>query len=255
VTFENLKIHSWDDRRDFLIPGDKTATIDVCIRHFISSYDKAIQEHGAFFVALSGGSTPNAVYQKLTSDPFSEKIDWSKVWLFWGDERSVPPTDPENNYRMAMDAGFNKVPIPHEQIIRMRAEENIEENALDYEKTLKKILKEHPFDLVILGMGEDGHTASLFPQTEALKAKERLVVANFVPQKNTWRMTLTFEAINAAQNIAIYVIGASKKETVKQIFKSEAQFERYPIQLIGTRGHKALWILDQEAASNILDSK
>lgn len=249
MNIESLKVHSWDDRREILIPGNETATIDICVRHFITSCRRAIEDHGAFFVALSGGSTPKAVYQQLTSPPYSDKIDWTKVWLLWGDERSVPPTDDESNYKMAMDAGFAKMPIPKEQIIRMKAEAHIEENALAYEKILQK---KQPLDLVILGMGEDGHTASLFPQTEALKAKNRLVVANYVPQKNTWRMTLTYEAINSAHNIVIYVIGASKKETLKEIFQSEEQFERYPIQLIGTKEHKALWILDDQAASDLI---
>lgn len=249
MNIESLKVHAWDDRREILIPGDEVATIDVCVRHFITSCRRAIEDHGAFYVALSGGSTPKAVYQQLTSAPYSDKIDWTKVWLFWGDERSVPPTYDDSNYKMAMDAGFAKMPIPKEQIIRMRAEEHIEENALTYEKILQKLI---PLDLVILGMGEDGHTASLFPQTEALKAKNRLVIANYVPQKNTWRMTLTYEAINSAQNIVIYVIGASKSKTLKEIFQSAEQFERYPIQFIGTKEHKALWILDDQAASDLI---
>ncbi len=246
MNIESLKVHAWDERREILIPGDELATIDVCVRHFITSCRRAIEDHGAFYVALSGGSTPKAVYRQLTTAPYCDKIDWTKVWLFWGDERSVPPTDDESNYKMAIDAGFAKMPIPKEQIIRMRAEEHIEENALAYEKILQK---KHPLDLVILGMGEDGHTASLFPLTEALKAKNRLVVANYVPQKNTWRMTLTYEAINSAHNIVIYVIGASKRQTLKDIFQSQEQFERYPIQLIGTKEHKALWILDEQAAT------
>jgi 6-phosphogluconolactonase len=153
---------------------------------------------------------------------------------------------------MAMDAGFGKMPIPKEQIFRMKAEEKIEVNALSYENALKGTLHHRPLDLVILGMGEDGHTASLFPQTDGLKAKNRLVVANYVPQKNTWRMTLTFEAINSAQNIVIYVIGASKRQTLKEVFQSEEQIERYPIQFIGTKESKALWILDQQAAAELI---
>ncbi len=251
MKIESLKIHSWDERRDLLIPGDEAAAIDVCVRHFITTCRRAIEDHGAFYVALSGGSTPKTVFKLLTAPPYDDKIDWKKVWLFWGDERSVPPTDPESNFKMAMDAGFAKMPIPKEQIFRMKAEEKIEINALSYESTLKAALHDRPLDLVILGMGEDGHTASLFPQTAALKVKNRLVVANFVPQKNTWRMTLTYEAINHAQNIVIYVIGAAKKQTVKEVFQSEEQFERYPIQLIGTKESKALWILDEQAASNL----
>ena len=252
MKIESLKIHSWDGRRDLLIPGDEHSTIDVCVRHFITTCRRSIEDHGAFFVALSGGSTPKAVYKLLTSPPYSEKIDWKKVWLFWGDERSVPPTDSESNYKMAMDAGFGKMPIPKEQIFRMKAEENLEVNALAYENALKNVLNNRPLDLVILGMGDDGHTASLFPQTEGLKVKNRLVIGNYVPQKNTWRMTLTYEAINSAHHIVIYVIGASKRQTLIEVFQTEENFERYPIQLIGTKENKALWILDEQAASDLL---
>jgi len=252
VKIDSLKIHPWDERRDLLVPGDEKVAIDVCVRHFIATCRSAIEDHGAFFVALSGGSTPKTIYNLLSSSPYKEEIQWEKVWLFWGDERSVPATDPDSNYKMAMDTGFANMPIPKGQIFRMKGESDIEQNASAYESSLKKVLKERPLDLIILGMGEDGHTASLFPQTEALKAENRLVVANYVPQKNTWRMTLTYEAINQAGNIVIYVIGAAKKETVKEVFKSEEDFERYPIQKIGTKEHKALWILDEQAASELL---
>jgi 6-phosphogluconolactonase len=249
VNIENLKIEPFDERRDLLIPGDEAATLDLCVRHFVSTAREAIQNHGNFFVALSGGSTPKKIYQAVTTSPYKEQIDWNKVYLFWGDERSVPPEAPESNYKMAMDAGFSSVSIPKDQIHRMVAEENIEENALAYEKTIQNTLQDRPFDLVILGMGEDGHTASLFPQTEGLKAENRLAIANYVPQKNTWRMTLTFDALNSALNTAIYVIGDSKKNTLAEIFSSELKPERYPIQLIGTKESKALWIVDDAAAS------
>lgn len=252
MNIENLKIEPFDERRDLLIPGDETATLDLCVRHFISTAREAIQNHGSFFVALSGGSTPKKIYQTVTSSPHKEQIDWSKVYLFWSDERSVPPEDPESNYKMALDAGFSNVPIPKDQIHRMVAEENIEANALAYEKTIQNTLQDRPFDLVILGMGEDGHTASLFPQTEGLKAENRLAIANYVPQKNTWRMTLTYDALNSALNTAIYVIGESKKDTIAQIFESELNPQRYPIQLIGTKDSKALWIVDEAAASSLI---
>ena len=252
MNIENLKIEPFDERRDLLIPGDENATLDLCIRHFVASAREAIQTHGSFFVALAGGSTPKAVYQKVTAPPYSEEIDWEKVFLFWGDERSIPPSDPESNYKMAMDAGFQKVPIPKDHIFRMVAEENIEENALKYEDEIRKTLKDRPFDLVILGMGEDGHTASLFPQTEGLKAEDRLAIANFIPQKNTWRMTLTFDVLNSAQNIAIYIIGQAKKDILAEVLQTELQPERYPIQLIGTNDTKALWIVDEAAAAELL---
>lgn len=248
MNIDQLKIEPFDERRDLLIPGSKEITLDICIRHFIATARDAIKDHGSFFVALAGGSTPKAVYEKLASDAYKEQIDWTKVYLFFGDERSVSPEDPESNYKMALDAGLATLPIPKEHIFRMEAEENIEENALKYEENLKKILQGRPLDLVILGMGPDGHTASLFPQTEGLKAENRLVVANFVPQKNTWRMTLTYEAINNAQNIVIYILGSEKKETLRDVLMGDLQPERYPIQLIGTKENKALWIADELAA-------
>jgi len=249
VKLENLKINPWDDRRDLLIPGDQIATLDVCLRHFIAVCKNAVSARGKFFVALSGGTTPKALFERLCTSPNVEEIPWDKIYLFWGDERSVPKDHEESNYRMAMDAGFAKMSIPKEQIFRMHAEESIEENAKAYEETIRKVLGDNSFDLVILGMGEDGHTASLFPQTEALKAEGRLVVANYVPQKETWRMTLTYECINSAQNIAIYVIGAAKKHILAEVLTSENQFDRFPIQKIGTPSHRALWIIDDSAAS------
>lgn len=151
---------------------------------------------------------------------------------------------------MAMEAGFKYMPIPPHHIARMKAEENIEENALIYEKQIKEILKNHPFDLIILGCGEDGHTASLFPATKALKAKGKLVVSNHVPQLNTSRMTLTYECINHSSNIVIYVLGSSKKEIVAQVLQSNSDL--YPIQFIGTKEHKALWLMDDMAAKGLI---
>ncbi len=243
----NLKVNAWDERRNLLIPGDENATLDVCIRHFLSIAKKSIAEKGAFYVALAGGSTPKALYQRITSASHAEEIDWTKVWLFWGDERSVPPESEESNYHMAMTAGFSNMPIPKEQIFRMHAEDKIEENALLYEKQIQ-----HPFDLIILGMGEDGHTASLFPQTEGLKSENRLAIANYIPQKNTWRMTLTYDAINTSKNIVIYALGAKKKHTLEEVFNSEPQFERYPIQKVGTKENPALWIIDEAASAELI---
>src|SRR6185369_8606463 len=192
---------------ELLVPGDYDATLHFCVEHFINTCRDAIQDHGQFFVALSGGSTPKAIYELLCQPPYSSEIEWSKIHLFWSDERSVPPTSPDSNYHMAMKAGFEKMLFVPEHIHRMVAETDIEKHALQYEKKILKTLQGQSFDLIMLGMGEDGHTASLFPETEALKAKGRLVVANHVPQKETWRMTLTFDCINDAANTVFYVMG------------------------------------------------
>lgn len=239
----------WDDRRDLIIPGDEPATIAFCIKHFVTTAQKAIEKHDHFFVALSGGTTPKAMFAEITKPPYSEAIDWSKVHLFWSDERSVPPDHPDSNYKMAMDSGFASLPIPEKNIHRMKAEKDILEAAQVYEKEIRKTLHHHPFDLVMLGMGEDGHTASLFPHTEALEITGRLAVANHVPQKNTHRMTLTFECINQARNIAIYVLGPKKKHVIAEVLSSPPQFANLPAQRVGTPTHKALWITDKETGS------
>lgn len=255
MLIERLKITPWDERRDLVIPGDNHSTTLFCTDHWISVCNKSISDHGAFYVALSGGSTPKAIFERITSPPYDNRIDWSKVHLFWSDERAVLPEHPDSNYHMAMQAGLQKMPIPKEQIHRMQAEKDIEAHALSYEKTIQSVLKGRPFDLVMLGMGEDGHTASLFPHTKALTETQRLVAANFLPEKNIWRMTFTYRCINAASHIALYVLGAGKKHILVEVLCSPDQFDRLPVQKVGTKEHHALWIVDEAAASEILARK
>jgi len=242
------KAYKWDETKNIVIPGDQAATVDFCAKHFIYCAENALQSHGKFFVALSGGSTPKAIYQ-LLSTSYVKALPWDKVYVFWSDERSVPPDHQESNYHMTMSSGFSKLPIPPEQIFRMQAENHVKENARAYELLIQKHLKDYPFDLIMLGMGEDGHTASLFPNTEALKETRHDIVANYVPQKQTWRMTMTFTCINKAKNIAIYVLGDAKKETFKQIFQERDPLLLPPAALVGSREHPALWILDLAASS------
>lgn len=244
----------FDDRRDITVPGNAHDTTHFCVEQFLKIGNAAIQEKGKFNVALSGGSTPKAIFQLLASPEYCSGIDWSNVALFWSDERNVAADDPQSNYKMAMDAGFASLPIKQENIHRMRAEGEaieIEEAAKAYERLVLELVPKASFDLVMLGMGEDGHTASLFPKTHGLHAEERLVIANFIPQLNIWRMTLTYECINLAQNISIYVLGKNKAAMVKRILSSPLDPDELPIQKIGTRKHKALWILDSEAASDL----
>lgn len=240
---------NFDERRTITIPGDVKATLQFCATHFIEAYKKAILQKGSFKVALSGGSTPKSLFALLTAPPYKEQIDWNKVHLFWSDERAVSPEDPDSNFHMAMESGFSKVGIPLTQIHRMIAESYIEKQALAYEELLRK---ETPtgFDYLMLGMGEDGHTASLFPQTAGLSILKRWVIANYIPQKSVWRMTLTFDCINSAQNIVLYVLGKSKQEKVLEIFSQKPEI--YPVEQVGVNQHKALWILDDEAANLLL---
>lgn len=245
----------WDEKRDLIIPGDYTTTLDFCVRHFITLANEAIEDHGNFFVALSGGSTPKALFERLCSEPYRSQIDWKKVHLFWSDERSAPPNDPESNYLMAMEAGLKDMPIPKEQIHRMQAEHDIQEMASLYEKTIADHLKGRPFDLIMLGMGEDGHTASLFPGTEALKITGKRIAANFIPEKNTWRMTMTYDCINEAVHSVIYVLGASKKYMLAKVLSPTGPNDLLPVQKVGTAKHRALWIADEAAASLLLEAK
>jgi 6-phosphogluconolactonase len=233
---------------ELIVPGDYDATLRFSVEHFITACRNAIQDHGEFYVALSGGSTPKAIYEVLCQSEYSSEVEWGKIHLFWSDERSVPPNSLESNYHMAMKAGFDKMLFTPEHIHRMVAEKDIEKNALLYEKKMLKILDGQTFDLIMLGMGEDGHTASLFPQTDGLKAKGRLVIANHVPQKETWRMTMTFDCINDAAQTVFYVMGKSKAEMMARVFTTKPVL---PCQKVGTPDNPALWIADEEASSLI----
>lgn len=242
--------YTFDQRRKILIPGVHDLTIAVAAELWIEIAKNSIQDHDFFAVALSGGSTPKKIFQKLST--LENALDWTKVYLFWSDERAVLPTDPESNYQMAMNEGFlSNLPIPKHQIFRMVAEENIAINAAAYEEIILNKLGSRPFDLVMLGMGEDGHTASLFPHTEALKIKNQLVAANYVPQKKCWRMTLTYECINSARHICILALGASKADILEKVLLGALKSEEYPIQLVGTETNPALLILDSDAAKNL----
>ena len=236
-----------DDRRILVVGDDRQEALTFCIEHFLQCAKEAIADHDAFYVALSGGSTPKAIYELLASDEHFDEINWAKAQVFWSDERAVPPEHPDSNYAMALSAGLGKLTLPTKNIHRMVAENDIEKNALEYEKTIAKVMGNAPFDLVMLGMGDDGHTASLFPGTKGLEEKERKVIANKVPQKKCTRMTFTFPFINQAHNAAIYVMGDSKKEMVNKVL-SEAM-PTFPSGHVGTAEKPALWITDSEAAS------
>lgn len=233
-----------DARRKVVVPGNESETVAYAAEHFIKCAKAAIEFHGTFFVALSGGSTPKQIYEKLASD-HKNSIDWQKVFLFWSDERAVPADHPDSNYKMAMDSGFTKLGLPPSHIFRMKGEGDITLHASEYEAIIKKILNGRHFDLIMLGVGEDGHTASLFPGTKGLAVTDKLVIANDVPQKNTLRMTFTYPIINSAHNIVFYAMGKNKQEIIKKILTTDL----FPSSFIGNELHPALWVLDTSAAS------
>ncbi|MBI3900849.1 MAG: 6-phosphogluconolactonase [Chlamydiia bacterium] len=247
-------IRSYDDRRDFVVLPTADAAISFAKDHFFHTAARSIQQKGRFAVALSGGSTPKALYQLIGKCWQEAKIDWNLVYLFWSDERAVPPTHLDSNYHMAMTNGLEKLPIPKGQIFRMKAESDLEKNAREYEETIDHFLGKSLFDLVMLGIGEDGHTASLFPNTAALEVTDRLVVANHILQKKTWRMTLTFPCIQQSSHTVIYALGSSKKEIIPQVLKAPI-LSPFPASRIGTPEHKALFVFDQSAICDSFQSR
>ncbi|MGE5323658.1 MAG: 6-phosphogluconolactonase [Actinomycetota bacterium] len=214
----------------------------------------AIRERDRFTVALSGGNTPRAVYELLASE-YQAALAWEKSFFFFGDERHVPPEDAASNYRMAKESLLSRAPIPPQNVHRIQAELDAERAAGQYEETLKAFFRlengELPrFDLVMLGMGEDGHTASLFPGTEALQETARLAVANRVEKLGTERITLTLPVLNAAVEVMVIIAGENKAEILNRIVHSRGTAE-FPIQLVRPKNGRLLWLVEQQAAKFI----
>ena len=245
-------IQSWDERRDYIIAGDTDATVAFAAEHWVHSAIRSIQQKGHFFVALSGGSTPKQIYARLASE-HKTALDWSKVHLFWSDERNVPLDHKESNYRMALESGLGSLPIPKNQIHPMRKSQDPVHSAQDYEDLIHRIIGAPLFDLVMLGVGEDGHTASLFPHSPALQEETKLVAANHIPDLDQWRITLTYPAINHSARAAFYALGANKQAIIPIVLNCAIR-SPFPASAIGTPEHKALWILDRPAA-HLLPSK
>ncbi len=220
---------------------------------FVQRARDAIADHGRFAVALSGGSTPKAMYQRLAEHPLSHEVDWTHVQVFWGDERAVPPDHHESNYLMAQQALLEEVPISSAQIHRIRGELPPDEAADDYEAVLRAFFRgtRPRFDLLLLGMGDDGHTASLFPGTAALDEAERWVVANYVPKLADWRITLTLPTINAAACVAFLVAGEAKAERLAEVLNGPRDPHRLPAQAIQPTDGELLWLVDQAAAAGL----
>ncbi len=223
---------------------------------FVETGSEAIEKNGRFSVALAGGSTPKMLYKLLASSELKAKINWTKVFFFFGDERNVLPDSDESNFKMANETLFQSLQIPDENIFRWQTEkfENAEEIAKDYEKKLE-IFFQNPksFDLILLGMGDDAHTASLFPGTKALKETKQIAVANFVEKFDSYRLTLTFPVINNAENIIFLVSGDNKAEALREVLRGEFQPEKFPSQNVKTENGNLWWLIDK-AAAKLLDS-
>ena len=205
-----------------------------------------------FSVALAGGNTPRRIYELLATERFENRIEWSQVHLFFGDERCVPPDHPDSNYAMAYQSLISKVPIPANNVHRIIGEGNAKQNAQAYENQLRAFFAAQPsprFDLVLLGMGEDGHTASLFPQSAALQETVRWVVASRNEQSSQDRITLTVPIFNQARRVLILVTGKNKAQRLKEVLRPEPDSELLPVQAIAPVAGMLEWLLDAEAAS------
>jgi 6-phosphogluconolactonase len=225
---------------------------------FAASAQAAVEARGVARIAVSGGSTPKAMFALLADKdaPYFAQVPWTRLELFWVDERCVPPTDKDSNYRMTNEAMLSKVPLPAAQVHRMEGELEPEEAASRYEAAIRSAFRlegaETPvFDLVLLGMGDDGHTASLFPHTAALHELSRLVVANHVPQKETWRITLTSPVINHAREVAFLIEGQAKNAILREVLLGEYDPESKPSQLIRPASGSLTMLLDAAAAAGL----
>lgn len=208
-----------------------------------------------FTIALSGGNTPKHVYELLASPGYRDRIAWEKIQFFWGDERYVLASDNANNAKMAFDTLLNKVPVRKEQVHAIRTDIDPIESAREYEKLLHTYFEQLPysFDLVMLGLGDDAHTLSLFPGTEQLYEKEKWVVAFFLEQQDMYRITMTAPLVNKAARVAFLVSGASKAMPVYKVIYGEHEPELYPAQLIQPYSGNCYWFLDRAAASEFIE--
>jgi 6-phosphogluconolactonase len=229
-----------------IISPTTNKTIESASKFFLDCYLESIHDRGYFSVVLSGGSTPEPLYENLSH---VDKIQWDKVFVFWGDERNVPPDHPNSNYRMAYDSLLSQVSIPEENVFRIKGELSPESAADDYNNTLNSFFDYHEkiFDLIILGMGTDGHTASLFPGSDALREETRWVVHNFISQLESWRITLTFPAIVLAREIIVLVVGEKKAEILKTVLEEDEDNDNLPIKNIASSNKEITWIVDQKA--------
>lgn len=226
---------------------------------FVEEIQAAVRARGKARIAISGGGSPRPVFALLAdpNEPYRAAVPWDKLWVFWVDERCVPPESPDSNYGVARALLLDKVPLPPERVIRIEGELQPEEAAARYESAIRGHFRlegaEVPiFDVVQLGMGDDGHTASLFPHTDALHELGRVAVANHVPQQaQSWRVTLTWPVINAAREVFFLIDGAKKADPVGRVLTGAYDPETLPSQLIQPQNGRLLFLLDRAAAANL----
>jgi 6-phosphogluconolactonase len=247
-----------------ILPGvrvyaDPTEVARAAARFFVDYAWQSIARDGRFILALSGGSTPRMLFELLASAEFRGQVDWAKVHVFWSDERAVPPTHPDSNYGMARRELLLRVPVPEANVHRMEAEKpNIGRAAHEYEEKLRKYLELDDrgfprFHLIFLGMGADGHTASLFPATRVTQQTSRWVSTPMVSKLNARRMTLTLPVINAAQRVVFLVVGADKAATLQAVLDGKTE-PPYPTQLVQPQNGARLFLVDESAGALLVSN-
>jgi 6-phosphogluconolactonase len=233
---------------------DNRSFVDGSAAFIASIAAEAIAERGRCVIALAGGSTPRPIYARLAVADHAPQIEWSGVHVFFGDERCVPPDDPQSNYRMAREALLDHVPLPQANVHRMRGEDDPALAALAYELDVQRLFRSAAtprFDLICLGMGDNGHTASLFPGTAALREQARWVLPQYVEVMHSWRLTLTVPLINAARHVAFLVEGAAKAETLWRVLEGPYEPDVLPAQLIQPIDGQLHWVVDASAATRL----
>ncbi|MGH2585100.1 MAG: 6-phosphogluconolactonase [Dehalococcoidia bacterium] len=244
---------------DIQVEPNLDALVRAATEQIAGIAESAIAANGRFTIALSGGNTPQPVYRLLATDEFSRRIDWSRVQVFWGDERCVPPNDEESNYRMAKEALLDHVPLPPANVHRMRGEEDPAQAAAQCGRELQAVFGGDAeggappagFDLILLGMGDNGHTASLFPGKTAMHEEKRWVVAEYIEAVSMWRITFTPVLINAAATVTFLVAGTQKAEVLHQVLEGPYQPDVLPSQIVKPVHGQLVWLLDQAAASRL----
>lgn len=230
-----------------LVWKDADSLSIAAAHYFILAAKKSIAKKDSFIVALSGGSTPKKLFQLLASASFCKSIDWKKVFIIWGDERFVPHSNEESNYKMAKEALLQHVAIPKKNILAIPTSHSPEICAAAYQESLKVLLgKKGIIDLTLLGMGDDGHTASLFPNTDILYENKKWVKEVWLEDKQVWRISLTYPLLNKSNEIMFLVAGAAKAPIIKHIFAKSAKL-KFPVQNIQLKKGTIMWLLDEAA--------
>ncbi len=239
-------------QQPYQVYDNREQLVRAAVQRWVELANESIRARNSFHVALAGGSTPKPVYELLQR----ENLDWDKIHLYWGDERDVPPDHPDSNYRMAREALIDHVPIPDTNVHPIHVQPDIETTVVAYRQELENVNRgangQPCFDLIMLGVGDDGHIASLFPESSALTVNDSPVVSVYVEKLNNWRVTLTYPVLNTARYLMLLVSGETKAPVVARVFGSETE-RKFPVQKLAPQG-RIEWYLDRAAASELPES-